>query len=215
MTTGLDALDRAIEKTNVWLKELMAELGWADRNRTYAGLRAVLHALRDRLTPNEAVHLAAQFPMVIRGFYYEGWDPARTPTPLRTKEDFLAQVAEPLLRVEEVEPEALTRAVFKILARKVTGGEIANVTQILPAPIKELWPGGRTAAALPRAAVRKGEARKARRAIRRTMARARVRGVASQDLPLLQTPRNLRAGARRKAEQRKRQAPSQQEPAEE
>jgi uncharacterized protein (DUF2267 family) len=31
----------------------------------------VLHALRDRLTVEEASDLAAQLPMLIRGLYYE------------------------------------------------------------------------------------------------------------------------------------------------
>jgi uncharacterized protein (DUF2267 family) len=33
----------------------------------------MLHALRDRLPPEIAVHLSAQLPMLVRGIYYEGW----------------------------------------------------------------------------------------------------------------------------------------------
>jgi hypothetical protein len=61
--------------TNSWLKELMELMGWEDRHRAYHALRVVLHALRDHLTIDEVVTLGAQLPMLVRGFYYEGWHP--------------------------------------------------------------------------------------------------------------------------------------------
>jgi uncharacterized protein (DUF2267 family) len=75
--TGLAAFDSSIHLTNGWLKELSEILQWReDRGRAYLALRAVLHALRDRLTVSEVADLAAQLPMVVRGFFYEGWHPA-------------------------------------------------------------------------------------------------------------------------------------------
>jgi uncharacterized protein (DUF2267 family) len=49
------------------------------RNQSYSALRAVLHALRDRLTVAETAHLSAQLPMLIRGIYFKGWDPTKVP----------------------------------------------------------------------------------------------------------------------------------------
>jgi uncharacterized protein (DUF2267 family) len=61
-TTGFDAFDKTIHKTNALLKHIENELGWENqRNMSYAALRAVLHALRDRLTVQEAADLAEQF----------------------------------------------------------------------------------------------------------------------------------------------------------
>ncbi len=71
---GRDVFDGTMQKTEIWLNELMAELEWEGKpEKTYFALRTVLHALRDRLTVEEAVQLGAQLPMLVRGFYYEGW----------------------------------------------------------------------------------------------------------------------------------------------
>jgi len=67
-----------IEKTGLWLEDLAQELGNIPAQRAYSILRAVLHALRDRLTVEEAVKLGAQLPLLVRGFYYEGWRPGWT-----------------------------------------------------------------------------------------------------------------------------------------
>ena len=71
--TALEVFDRTIHKTNIWLKDLMEILGCTDRQEAYTSLRATLHALRDRLTIEETAQVAAQLPMLIRGFYFEGW----------------------------------------------------------------------------------------------------------------------------------------------
>jgi uncharacterized protein (DUF2267 family) len=41
--TGLEVFDETLQKTNIWLKEIMEVLG-LDRHRAYQALRAVLHA---------------------------------------------------------------------------------------------------------------------------------------------------------------------------
>src|SRR5690606_13115541 len=61
-TTGFDIFDRTVQKTNVLLKELGEALHMEDTHDAYLSLRAVLHALRDRLHPAEAAQLAAQLP---------------------------------------------------------------------------------------------------------------------------------------------------------
>jgi uncharacterized protein (DUF2267 family) len=64
--TGLEVLDKSVQTTNIWLDEIMEGIG-PDRRLAWHSLRAVLHALRDRLPLDQAAHLGAQLPIVIRG----------------------------------------------------------------------------------------------------------------------------------------------------
>jgi uncharacterized protein (DUF2267 family) len=138
--TGLEVFDTTLHKTNSWLNDLMLVLSWQDRRKAYLALRATLHALRDRLTVEEVAQLGAQLPMLIRGFYYEGWDPTGKPLRERTKEQFLARIEQQFRSDDLIDPEQVACAVFIVLANRVTAGEIEDVKQILPAEIRELWP---------------------------------------------------------------------------
>jgi uncharacterized protein (DUF2267 family) len=103
-------------------------------------LRATLHALRDRLTVDEVAQLGAQLPMLIRGFYYEGWDPTGKPLKVRHVEEFLTLIDEELRNTDAVDPERAARAVFALLAARIADGEIQDVKHMLPGNIRDLWP---------------------------------------------------------------------------
>jgi uncharacterized protein (DUF2267 family) len=140
-TTGLEAFDTTLQKTHAWLNELMTELGWEDnRHGAYLALRTVLHTLRDHLTVEEAVHLGAQLPMLLRGVYYEGWTLTSKPVKERHKAEFLAPITEAFRADERIDAEQVVRAVFRVLSRRITAGEIADVKHLLPAALRELWP---------------------------------------------------------------------------
>jgi uncharacterized protein (DUF2267 family) len=138
--TTIGPIERTIHVANEWLNELMQELRWDDRERGYHALGAVLHALRDRLTVAEAADLGAQLPMLIRGLYYEGWNPSGKPVKERKKEDFLAHIEAACQGHAEIYPEELAWAVFKLLERRVSAGEIRDIKHVLPAAIRSLWP---------------------------------------------------------------------------
>ena len=140
MNTGLDVFDKTLETTNNWLKDLMDELGLEDRHKTYETLKAVLHTLRDRLNAGEASDLGAQLPMLIRGMYYEGWNPARTPVKMRDEEAFLSAIRDRMPPKPDLDTERVARAVFKLLAHRISEGEIGDVKGMLPKEISGLWP---------------------------------------------------------------------------
>jgi uncharacterized protein (DUF2267 family) len=136
--TGLTEFDNAVQKTNVWLKDLMERLDWKDRHRAYFALRVVLHALRDHLTLDEVVALGAQLPMLVRGFYYEGWKPADKPLKERSQEAFLSRISE-AFRDPDIDVEQVARAVFQVLSDHLSSGEVEGVKHCLPKDIRALW----------------------------------------------------------------------------
>jgi uncharacterized protein (DUF2267 family) len=143
MSTRLDVFDRTVHKTNLWLTELMGALGWQDRQRAYLALRATLHALRDRLTVEEVAQLGAQLPVLLRGIYYEGWDPTDKPLRERHKEGLLARIEQEFGSAGGIDSEQVARAVFTVLANRVSEGEIEDVKDVLPTELRKLWPASR------------------------------------------------------------------------
>ncbi len=133
MSTAVEKVFRTtLQHTEEWLEELMRELGTSDPHLAQRALRATLHVLRDRLTPQEAIDLAAQLPMLVRGLYFEGWVPRITPIK-RSRQQFLEKVRE---LVDQSDPDAdaepAVRAVFRVLAKHVSAGEMGDVKQVLP-----------------------------------------------------------------------------------
>ena len=118
----------------------MKRLGTEDRHVAYKVLSATLHAVRDRIGPENAAHLGAQLPMLIRGFYYEGWHAAGTPTKQRHKQEFLDYVNGDLFRGLGVDPETAVRAVFGVMSTRLDPGEIEKLTALFPQELRSLWP---------------------------------------------------------------------------
>jgi len=116
-------------------------LDWQDSQEAYAALRVNLQALRDRLTVEEVAQLGAQLPMLIRGFYYAGWDPTGKPLKVRQREEFLERIAEHFVMAgDPVHPEPVARAVFSVLAQRISDGQIQDVKHVLPEELRSLWP---------------------------------------------------------------------------
>jgi uncharacterized protein (DUF2267 family) len=137
--TGLDVFDKTLQTTNTWLKEIMEDLG-PDRQVAWHTLRAVLHALRDRLPIDEVAHFGAQLPLLVRGAYYDQWHPAGKPEKIRHQDEFIARVHEELSDIRPVNPTNATRTVFKVVARHIDRGECEKIERALPREIRELWP---------------------------------------------------------------------------
>jgi uncharacterized protein (DUF2267 family) len=137
---SVPALDHTVQETNIWLKAIAKKLHFKERPHAYSALRAVLHALRDRLTPDSAVHLGAQFPLLIRGIYYEGWHLAGTPRKDRTEQEFAAHVLQQLPPQFSMDPLTVTKGVFEMLWEKLDPGETAKIVGQLPVHLRTLWP---------------------------------------------------------------------------
>jgi uncharacterized protein (DUF2267 family) len=138
--TGIAALDGATQQVNIWLNELDQNAHLDSKRQAYRLLRATLHALRDWVNPDQAADLGAQLPTLIRGIYYEGWNPSATPRNARGKDDFVAHVqsnfdADPLRN-----PDLAIGAVFALLNKHVGSGQLAQMRNSLQKPLRALWP---------------------------------------------------------------------------
>lgn len=140
MSSGHTSFDHTVHEGNLWLKAIATQLHFEERRYAYSALRAVLHALRDRLQPQSVVHLGAQLPMVIRGLYYEGWRLTHKPSADHTVDEFCVTVANELPPNFPMDARTLSRGVFQIVFDQLDPGETAKIVDQLPVPLRSLWP---------------------------------------------------------------------------
>jgi uncharacterized protein (DUF2267 family) len=139
--TGLQVFDTTVHKTDNWVNDITQKLHTDDTHHAFQGLRVTLHTLRDRLTVEEAAQLGAQLPILLAGFYYEGWKPAQSPTKQRSKDEFLQPIREYFQGVNaDFDAETVVRSVFRLLSDRITRGEIEDITKMMPAELEQLWP---------------------------------------------------------------------------
>jgi uncharacterized protein (DUF2267 family) len=136
--SSVDSIDRTVHKTNEWVAQLARELGTEDRETAWRVLKAYLQLLRDRLTIDESAQLAAQLPHLLRGVFYEGFDPGHQPEKIRDRDAFLTRFAERAGLGDAAAAEQAAAAVTRVLRRHVTAGELDDVMVQLPREIREL-----------------------------------------------------------------------------
>lgn len=142
MPSTIDSIESSVQKANEWIRDVAEELGEEDRQHGYVALRAALHTLRDRLTVEQSAHLSAQLPLVVRGIFFEGWNPAHVPVPMRSKDDFVSAVEEALHDAApslKQRPAEVALATFHVLAHRIDEGEAQKLQSSLPKALRTLW----------------------------------------------------------------------------
>lgn len=134
------SISHTLQQTQEWLKEVEDNAALANEAEALSVLRAVMHQLRDRLSIEETAQFSAQLPMLVRGIFYEGWQPTRLPDKsVRTRQNFLDGVTMRLIP-HCLPPELMVKTVFAILSHHIDPGEISDIIGQLPDRLKELWP---------------------------------------------------------------------------
>lgn len=72
--------------------------------------------------------------------YFEGYHPADKPLTYQGRDEFLKRVEAELQQGRPADPEVATKAVFTVLGRHVSPGEVDDARQMLPQEIQRLWP---------------------------------------------------------------------------
>lgn len=136
---GLNVLDRTVQETNRWLNEIADHLT-KDKQDAYHALRAVLFTLRDRTPRDLTANLGAQLPLLVRGIYYESYDPSKEPLTYRQREEWNERVSGHFGAPTQLNPEDATRAVFTVLNEELDPGIVNKVKDSVPDDVKSLWP---------------------------------------------------------------------------
>jgi uncharacterized protein (DUF2267 family) len=141
----LSLLERNFQLVHEWLKEICEHLAWQEeagaKNHALSILRIVLQQLRDSLPIEASAHLSAQLPTIIRGLYFENWNPTVTPLKVRQKDQFLFCIQGKLMKssLVEIDEELAVKAVFQTLQDKISQGEIEKLKHMLPRHIRQMW----------------------------------------------------------------------------
>ncbi|MDP3882033.1 MAG: DUF2267 domain-containing protein [Nanoarchaeota archaeon] len=134
-----NSIEKTMQTTNHWLNELGQDLGIADKQIVYTAFKTVLSVIRDRLTVEEISDFAAELPVLIRGAFYEEWNPSKTPIKMKHIDEmyvlFLERYKGPLI----LDPKMVIPKIIGFLSKKVSAGEMKDIKSILPKELKEFW----------------------------------------------------------------------------
>ena len=125
---------QAVHRASVWVADVAAALGTQDRNYARRVLRAWLHTLRDRLTVDATAKFGQQLPELLRGMYYDGWEPNRVPMRYNAAEYVQRFAAEAMVTPGDV-PQ-LAAAVTHVLSEHMSPGQVAEALAELPASLR-------------------------------------------------------------------------------
>ena len=99
---------------------------------------AVLRALRDRLTPEEATQAVAQLPQELKRLWASGRPALHQPIKLHRRE-FLERVRVDAGLKSLSQAEMVTDAVFAALKEQLSPGEASDIAAQLPRDLKAQW----------------------------------------------------------------------------
>lgn len=133
--------DNYAQAGNAFLKKVAGELGSPDLNHAFRVVQAVFYALRDRITPEESMHLISELPMALKAVYVNNWEIPDKPEKYETKAEFLGEVHRSIITADVdfgTSAEDEVQAVFRVLKNYISEGEINHVKGQLPREIAEL-----------------------------------------------------------------------------
>ncbi len=131
-------VERATELHIEWCLDLAHRLGLTTTHQSAPRMRAVMHELRDALSPECVVRVANAFPALERGIFIEGWDLGREVEAPRDAMEFAdrvyRRVAGHHARIDDLVPQ-----VFRFWRDRLGDGADA-IRECLPSYLHSLWP---------------------------------------------------------------------------
>ncbi|MDX8354953.1 DUF2267 domain-containing protein [Cognatiyoonia sp. IB215182] len=140
MTRMIHVFERTTHEAHEWVNDLAGRTGWSNEREVLRLLRTVLVNIRDHLPVNEMAQFSAQLPLILRGTFYEGWQPKKTPVRERHAADFIAAVEAQVGEVLDYRGESDIKAVFNVINARISRGEVEDVRACLPQELRDMWP---------------------------------------------------------------------------
>lgn len=138
MSSGI--YDHAVHRANVWLADVTAALGTNDRHYGRRMLRVWLQTLRDRLTVDSAAKFGQQLPELLRGTFYDGWEPRRVPSKYDAEEYIVRFATEALIPTSDV--PSVASAITQVIADHMSPGQVSEALAELPKEIRAIVQDG-------------------------------------------------------------------------
>jgi uncharacterized protein (DUF2267 family) len=136
--------ERFAAEGNRFIREVACELGTDDHSLALRVTKAVLHAVRDRIPPDDAVQFAQGLPTMLKAIYFEEYDISRTPVVIRNADEFIDFIryknrfsAINDFRSPQDVVDCL-RAVFRVLERTLDYGQVRQIKHLLHSGISDL-----------------------------------------------------------------------------
>jgi uncharacterized protein (DUF2267 family) len=133
-SAGADAFNHALHTANIWLADIASALGTRDRRFSQRVIRTWLHTLRDRLTVDAATKFGQQLPELLRGGYYDGWEPNRVPIKY-TVDQYLQRFAAQA-GIPPAEVPATAATVTGVIASHMSPGQLDEALAELPRALR-------------------------------------------------------------------------------
>lgn len=124
--------------TQTFYRTIMKTSHEPDRALAKRATAAVLHALRDRLTMDEADQLFAQLPEELKDIWAAGEAAEREPIKM-DREEFSERVMREAGLRSQQDTRWMILAVFAAIKEQISPGEAEDVMAQLPKDLKELW----------------------------------------------------------------------------
>ncbi|WP_430232872.1 DUF2267 domain-containing protein [Nitrosomonas communis] len=125
---------------NIFINEV-AELTGFSRDKAARITQVVLHALRDRLQPADAVSLGQALPVIIRGIYYDQLNLSQLPQTVRGKEAFINFIHNKLSEKREFDRSDILKglqAVTTVLKGRLSPEYYESIMREINEEIREL-----------------------------------------------------------------------------
>ena len=141
-----DNFQQYAEEGNRFLNNLAASLGNPD-DTAHASrvMQAIFGAIRDRITPEQSMHLISQLPMALKAVYVDGWKMTKERSSVKTETEFFDEVRANSRRAaardfgNDQQIREIIRMFFSVLRNYVDEGELRHISQQLPEGVAVLF----------------------------------------------------------------------------